>query len=96
MTFLKKLAPKSLILGASLLVLSACATTTPYQAASKPGGFDGFSQTLLDDNTARVTFGGNSLTDRETVENYMLYRSAELALEPVSYTHLTLPTILLV
>lgn len=72
---------RHLALAASIAVLAACATTTPYQAASKPGGYDGYSQTMIENDRARVTFGGNSLTDRETVENYLLYRSAELALE---------------
>ena len=70
-----------LAITASAAVLVACATTTPYQAASKPGGFDGFSQTMIENDRARVTFGGNSLTERDTVENYLLYRSAELAVE---------------
>lgn len=72
---------RHLLLAASVAVLSACATSTPYQAASKPGAFDGFSQTMIENDRARVTFGGNSLTDRETVENYLLYRAAELAVE---------------
>jgi len=70
-----------LALTASAAILAACATATPYQPASKPGAFDGFSQTMLENDRARVTFGGNSLTDRETVENYLLYRAAEVAVE---------------
>ncbi len=84
MKFLRHLA-----LAASAAVLAACATTTPYQPASQPGGFDGYSQTMLDNSTARITFGGNSLTNRETVENYMLYRAAEMALER-GYDHFSL------
>lgn len=72
---------RNLLAAASLMVLAACATTTPYQAASKPGGFDGYTQTMIENDRARVTFGGNSLTDRETVENYLLYRAAEMAIE---------------
>ncbi|NNE57405.1 MAG: hypothetical protein HKN36_04795 [Hellea sp.] len=72
---------RHLVLAASAAILAACASTTPYQPASKPGGFDGYSQTMLDNDTARITFGGNSLTDRETVENYLIYRAAEMALE---------------
>jgi len=70
-----------LTLTASALVLTACATATPYQPASAPGAFDGFSQTMIESDRARVTFGGNSITDRETVENYLLYRAAEVAVE---------------
>ena len=69
------------IIAASALTLAACATATPYQPASKPGAFDGFSQQMIENDRARVTFGGNSLTNRETVENYLLYRAAEVAVE---------------
>ena len=72
---------RHLLLAASVAVLSACATSTPYQAASKPGAFDGFSQTLIENDRARVSFAGNSLTERDTVENYLIYRAAELAVE---------------
>lgn len=72
---------RHLVLAASAAVLAACSTTTPYQPASSPGGYDGYSQTMLDNTTARITFGGNSLTNRETVENYLLYRAAEMAVE---------------
>lgn len=72
---------RALALSVSAAVLAACATATPYQAASAPGAYDGFSQTMIENDRARVSFGGNSLTDRETVENYLLYRSAEIAVE---------------
>lgn len=68
-------------LSVSAAILAACATATPYQAASAPGAYDGFSQTMIENDRARVSFGGNSLTDRDTVENYLLYRSAEIAVE---------------
>lgn len=69
------------LVAASALTLVACATATPYQPASEPGGYDGFSQQMIENDRARITFGGNSLTKRETVENYLLYRSAEMAVE---------------
>ncbi len=72
---------RHLLIAASVITLTACATATPYQPASEPGGFDGFSQQLIENDRARISFGGNSLTNRETVENYLLYRSAEMALE---------------
>lgn len=72
---------RHLLIAASALTLVACATATPYQAASEPGGYDGFSQQMIENDRARITFGGNSLTKRETVENYLLYRSAEMAIE---------------
>ncbi len=80
---------RHLVLAASAAVLAACASTTPYQPASAPGAFDGYSQTMLDNSTAKITFGGNALTNRETVENYLLYRAAEMAVER-GYDHFSL------
>ena len=72
---------RNLLVAASAVTLVACATATPYKPASAPGGFDGFSQQMIENDRARITFGGNSLTKRDTVENYLLYRSAEMAVE---------------
>lgn len=62
--------------------LSACATPTPYQP-NIPGqaASGGFSEVRVDSNRFRVNFAGNSLTSRETVETYLLYRAAELTVE---------------
>ncbi len=59
--------------------LSACATATPYQP-DRPGQSTsgGFSEVRLAANRYRVTFRGNTLTSRDTVERYLLFRSAEL------------------
>ena len=61
--------------------LSACATATPYQpnvpGASVSGGYSDYR---LDANKFRVSFAGNTLTSRDTVERYLLYRAAELTL----------------
>ena len=44
-----------------------------------PGGErGGYSDQQLEQNRYRVTFTGNSMTSRETVETYLLYRAAEL------------------
>lgn len=61
-----------------LLGLAGCAAPTPYVAADD--GF-GYSQTQLEANRYRVTFAGNADTARETVQNYLLYRAAELTIE---------------
>ena len=66
------------------VLLAACVTPTPYQPA-QPRGF-GYSEERLDQNKFRVTFRGNSLTNRETVEDYLLYRAAELTLQN-GYSH---------
>ena len=60
------------------LGLAACTAPTPYQPAD--GGF-GFSTQQIEDNRYRVTFAGNADTPRETVQNYLLYRAAEVTLE---------------
>ena len=61
---------------AALALLGACATATPYQAAID--GNSGYSEVKIEDNRFQVEFSGNSLTDRKTVETYLLYRAAEL------------------
>jgi hypothetical protein len=61
-----------------VLALAACGTPTAYQSAQD--GY-GFSEKKLEDEHYRVEFRGNSLTDREVVETYLLYRAAELTLE---------------
>ena len=59
--------------------LSACETVTPYQPLSASNAqAGGYSETRLNADKWRVMFSGNSLTSRETVERYLLYRAAEL------------------
>ena len=59
--------------------LSACGTATPYQPLSVGHMSDGgYAEQKVNDDLYRVTFSGNSLTSRETVERYLLYRAAEL------------------
>ena len=72
-TFLQKA-----VLIASAALLTACATATPYQPASTANLRNGFSEQKIENDRVKVTFDGNSLTDRQTVETYLLYRAAEL------------------
>ena len=59
--------------------LAGCATPTPYQPnISGQAAKGGFTDLRLTDNRFRVAFSGNTLTGRDTVERYMLYRAAEL------------------
>lgn len=60
-------------------VAAAHAETTPYQPASRT--HYGYSETQTDANRVRVSFAGNADTSRETVELYLLYRSAEITLQ---------------
>lgn len=69
---------------AGLSFLAGCATPTPYQAAGESQW--GFQESQIESNRFRVSFSGNSLTDRETVETYFLFRAAELTLEQ-GYDH---------
>ncbi|XBQ16747.1 MAG: hypothetical protein ABL308_02470 [Oceanicaulis sp.] len=68
----------ALTLGAAA-TLAACAAPTPYQSAET--GAYGFNETAIENDRFLVSFNGNSLTDRETVETFLLYRAAELTLE---------------
>jgi hypothetical protein len=67
-----------LALGLSL-GLTACETATPYQAMDHGAHVSGgFKDQKLDADHFQVSFAGNSLTSRGTVENYLLYRAAEI------------------
>ncbi|NBC21467.1 MAG: hypothetical protein GVY06_10575 [Alphaproteobacteria bacterium] len=72
---MKKPAMFAPLLGA-LVLLGACATATPYQAASDSDR--GYADQQLESDRWQVSFAGNSLTDRKTVETYLLFRAAEL------------------
>lgn len=63
--------------------LAACTTATPYQPMGSPSsqGSGGYSDVRLEPDRWRVTFAGNELTSRETVETYLLYRAAELTVQ---------------
>ena len=66
----------ALLAGASL---AGCSTATPYQpeiAGQRVSG--GYSEQRLADDRYQVNFSGNSLTSRDRVEGYLLYRAAEL------------------
>jgi len=77
---------KTILAVAAALVLAgglaACETATPYQP-NIPGQATsgGYSEVRLEPDRWRVTFTGNSLTSRETVEAYLLFRSAELTVQ---------------
>jgi len=59
--------------------LTACETATPYQQLNPNAAYaGGYRDVKLDSTHWRVTFAGNSVTSRDTVERYLLYRAAEL------------------
>lgn len=81
---ISKMGRKALVasLGASTLLVAACATETPYRPATGSGFYrTGYSEARIEPNRFRVTFAGNSVTDRDTVERYLLFRAAELTVQ---------------
>ena len=67
------------LLGAACAVglLAGCMTPTPY-APRTVGQVTGYTDRELAHNRYRVTFTGNTVTPRETVESYLLLRAAEV------------------
>jgi len=61
----------------SLSLVACAAQPTPYQPRAEGTGY---AEQQLDSRTWRVEFAGNTVTPRETVENYLLYRAAEIML----------------
>jgi hypothetical protein len=67
---------------AAALTLASCMTATPYQPAVGTGSYrTGYSDQQIEANRFQVSFAGNTLTSRETVERYLLYRAAELTVQ---------------
>lgn len=62
---------------AALLLIAGCAEPTAYAPAGNDGR--GYTSQAIEKGRFLVSFRGNSLTDRETVEAYTLYRAAEVA-----------------
>jgi ribosome modulation factor len=59
--------------------VAACETATPYQPLdAREAWAGGYSDARLNSDRWRVSFSGNTVTSRETVERYLLYRAAEL------------------
>jgi hypothetical protein len=69
-------------LAASTLMVAGCATETTYRPATGQGfNRTGYSERQVEPGRYLVTFAGNSVTSRDTVERYLLFRSAELTLQ---------------
>jgi hypothetical protein len=69
--------------GFSVLLLAAglagCTTPAAYAPQTRSGG-PGYSDERLAQNRYRVTFTGNSATSRVQVEDYLLFRAAQVTL----------------
>jgi hypothetical protein len=74
------------------IAVASCTTATPYQPAVGIGqNRTGYWDEQVESDRFRVSFAGNSLTARETVERYLLYRAAELTLQN-GFDHFVLVT----
>jgi hypothetical protein len=58
-------------------LLAACGGATPYRPLED--GY-GYGERKLESNRYAITFAGNSQTPRQVVEDYLLYRAAEVTL----------------
>ncbi|QJR82307.1 hypothetical protein CA267_016900 [Alteromonas pelagimontana] len=73
------------VLMSGILMVAACSSLpsvapTPYQSAKTFNGY-GYSSVQLSDNEYRVMFKATDETPADKVQEYTLYRSAELAKE---------------
>lgn len=80
------------LLSVTLLTIAClavgCASSTLYRPAPEPEDY-GYRDLELTADRYRVSFAGNYLTSRETVETYLLYRAAEITLA-AGYQHFRL------
>ena len=72
--------------GLVVMLVAACAAEPPYYGPKQPGESVGYTDLRLDQNRFRVTYSGNSATTRETVENFLLMRAAQVTLQS-GYSH---------
>lgn len=70
-----------LIMAAAAALATACASQAPVYESRMDGGRYGYAEMQLEPNRVRVTYNGDTLTARETVETYLLYRAAETTLQ---------------
>ena len=68
------------LVAVTALVLTACQAPASYAPRDQHSG-SGYTDQQLAANRYRITFTGNSSTQRETVENYLLLRAAEVTLQ---------------
>ena len=69
-------------LATTTLMVAGCATETRYRPATGQGfNRQGYSERMIEPGRFLVSFAGNSVTSRDTVERYLFYRAAELTLQ---------------
>jgi hypothetical protein len=73
------------VVGLSLAIAGCTSMTAtpyqPYRAHSAGGIHGGYSEQQLEADRYLVRFHGNSLTSRDRVEGYLLYRAADLTVQ---------------
>lgn len=62
-------------------LVAACATEPPYFGPIGPGHSTGYTDQQIDQKRFRVSYSGSSHTSRDTVENFLLLRAAQLTLQ---------------
>jgi hypothetical protein len=75
---MKKAAYRLVFAVAGLTWVSACAPEIPYFGPKDADHPTGYTDEKLDQNRFRVTYSGSSATNRETVENFLLLRAAQV------------------
>ncbi len=70
MTLMRQFCGLAIVFG-----LAACASPTPYRAATNDLGY---RDQQIESDRYRVSFAGNSATPLDRVQDYALYRAAEL------------------
>jgi hypothetical protein len=76
----RRLTVKYALLGAALgLGLAGCATAPIYQPVN--GSSFGYSDQKIEETRYQVSYNGSTSTPRATVENFLLYRMAEITLD---------------
>ena len=73
------------------LLATACAPQAPYFGPKLAGTEVGYTDLRLGQNRYEVTYTGNSDTDRQTVENFLLLRSAQVTLQS-GFSHFVFDT----
>lgn len=68
------------VAGLAALGLAGCETATLYAPQTSPHSA-GYADKQLAANRFRVSFHGNSATEREVVEDYLMRRAAEVTLQ---------------
>ena len=69
---------KSILILAAAATLAGCVSPTPYEPKTERFGY---TDQKLETDRYRVEFSGNSDTQRGVVENYLLYRAAQVTVD---------------